>query len=83
MKITVLSDNIGCEDLRGEWGLSFHIEFNGKGYLLDTGGSELFMANTGENCYAGLGFLSKYIGLPKGVPSAYRDRISCGLVIEL
>ena len=28
MKITVLSDNIGCGALLGEWGLSFHIEFN-------------------------------------------------------
>ena len=24
------SDNVGCGDLKGEWGLSFHIEFNGK-----------------------------------------------------
>lgn len=55
MKITVLSDNIGCGDLQGEWGLSFHIEFNGK--------------------TAGLGFLSKYIGLPKGILSTYKDRI--------
>lgn len=119
MKITVLSDNIGCGALRGEWGLAFHIEFNGKKYLLDTGGSELFLSNAeklginisevdcailshahydhslgmeaffrvnsraeffvspnaGENCYAGLGFLSKYIGLPKGVLSAYKERI--------
>ena len=119
MKITVLSDNIGCGALCGEWGLSFHIEFNGKRYLLDTGGSDLFLANAGkigidisgidcailshahydhslgmeaffranskadffvspnagENCYAGLGFLSKYIGLPKGVLSAYKERI--------
>lgn len=119
MKITVLSDNIGCGALKGEWGLSFHIEFNGKKYLLDTGGSELFLANAkqlgidiaevdcavlshahydhslgmeaffranskadffvspnaGEYCYAGLGFLSRYIGLPKGVLSSYKDRI--------
>ena len=119
MKITVLSDNIGCGTLEGEWGLSFHIEFFGKKYLLDTGGSELFLRNAeqlgidvsdvdcavlshahydhsqgleaffrvngkadffvspnaAENCYAGLGFLGKYIGLPKGVLSAYKDRI--------
>lgn len=119
MKITVLSDNIGYGALRGEWGLSFHIAFNGKSYLLDTGGSELFLANAGklgidisgidcailshahydhslgmeaffrvntkadffispnagENCYAGSGFLSKYIGLPKGVLSEYKERI--------
>lgn len=92
MKVTVLSDN------------------NGKKYLLDTGGSNLFLDNAGklgidisevdcavlshahydhslgmeaffranskadfyvspnarENCYAGFGFLSKYIGLPSG-----------------
>ena len=119
MTITVLSDNIGSGSLKGEWGLSFHIEFNGKRYLLDTGGSELFLANArelgidiasvdcavlshahydhslgmeaffrantkadffvspnaGENCYGGLGFLSRYIGLPKGILAGYRDRI--------
>lgn len=45
MKITVLSDNIGCGALQGEWGLSFHIEFNGKSILLDTGGSDRFLGN--------------------------------------
>ena len=119
MKITVLSDNIGNGELKGEWGLSFHIEFNGKKYLLDTGGSDLFITNAGklgidirdidcavlshahydhslgmeaffrinskadfyvspnagENCYGGLGFLSRYIGMPKGVLSAYGGRI--------
>lgn len=119
MKITVLSDNIGCGTLKGEWGLSFHIEFNGKKYLLDTGGSELFRTNAKqlgidiadvdcavlshahydhsrgmeaffranskadffvspnafENCYAGLGFLSRYIGLPKGILPSNKDRI--------
>lgn len=119
MKITVLSDNVGCGELAGEWGLSFHIEFNGKRYLLDTGGSDLFLINAEklgidifsvdcailshahydhslgmeaffrvnsradfyvspnarENCYGGFGFLSRYIGLPKGILSEYRDRI--------
>lgn len=119
MKVTVLSDNIGCGELCGEWGLSFHIEFNGKRYLLDTGGSELFLTNAGklgidisevdsailshahydhslgmeaffrvnrkadfyvspnarENCYAGMGFMSRYIGIPKGVLSANKERI--------
>ncbi len=28
-----------------------------------------------ENCYAGLGFLSKYIGMPKGVVRAHEERI--------
>lgn len=119
MKITILSDNIGSGVLKGEWGLSFHIEFGGKKYLLDTGGSDLFLTNAEklgidisevdcavlshahydhslgmeaffrvnpkadfflspnarENCYGGVGFLSKYIGLPKGALSAYKDRI--------
>lgn len=119
MKVTVLSDNIGYGPLNGEWGLSFYIEFNGRKYLLDTGGSELFLTNAGklgidiadidcailshahydhslgmeaffrtnskadffvspnarENCYGGFGFFSRYIGLPKGVLSKYKDRI--------
>ncbi len=119
MRITVISDNIGCGDLKGEWGLSFFIEFCGKRYLLDTGGSDLFISNAKklgidisgvdhavlshahydhslgmeaffrinsradffvspnarENCYGGLGLLSRYIGLPKGILSAYRARI--------
>ena len=119
MKITVLSDNIGSGALMGEWGLSFHIEFCGKKYLLDTGGSSLFLANAkelgidisevdcavlshahydhslgmeaffkanssadffvspdaGENCYGRRGILHKYIGLPKGVLIAHKDRI--------
>ncbi len=47
MKITVLSDNIADKksQLKGEWGLSFHIEENGKTYLLDTGASSLFSVN--------------------------------------
>lgn len=119
MKVTVLSDNIGNGSLSGEWGLSLHIEFNGKNYLLDTGGSDLFLKNAGElgvdisrvdcgilshahydhslgmdaffranskacfyvspnareNCYGGLGFLGRYIGMPKGIMAAYKDRI--------
>lgn len=119
MRITVLSDNIGSGSLEGEWGLSLYIDFCGKNYLLDTGGSGLFLSNAGklgidisevdcavlshahydhsrgmesffsanskacfyvspnakENCYGGIGFLGKYIGLPKGVLSKYKDRI--------
>lgn len=48
MKVTILSDNISCGALKGEWGLSFHMEFNGRRYLLDTGGSELFLRNAEE-----------------------------------
>lgn len=45
MKVTVLIDNIGKDGLLSEWGLSFLIEYNGRRYLLDTGGSEQFIAN--------------------------------------
>ncbi len=47
MKITVLSDNIAPKKsvLKGEWGLSFHIEYEGKTFLLDTGASSLFSKN--------------------------------------
>ena len=119
MTATVLSDNIGDGAFKGEWGLSFHIRFEGRNYLLDTGGSELFLENAAklgidisevdcailshahydhslgmeaffrtnsradffvspnarENCYAGLGFLSRYIGLPKGILPAHEARI--------
>lgn len=119
MRITVLSDNVGFGELAGEWGLSFHIEFNGRSFLLDTGGSDLFLSNAvklgidisdvgcailshahydhslgmaaffransvadfyvspnaRENCYGSIGFPGRYIGLPKGILSGYRDRI--------
>ncbi|MBQ0025266.1 MAG: MBL fold metallo-hydrolase [Bacteroidales bacterium] len=45
MRIVVLSDNIGDGDLKGEWGLSLFIEYEGKRILLDTGGSGLFLTN--------------------------------------
>lgn len=47
MKITVLSDNIAPakSSLKGEWGLSFHIEHEEMTYLLDTGASSLFSKN--------------------------------------
>ncbi len=50
MKITVLSDNIAPDktSLKGEWGLSFHIEHEGKCFLLDTGASSLFSKNAGK-----------------------------------
>jgi len=47
MRVTVLTDNIGCGDLRGEWGLSLHIEYEGRRYLLDTGASDAFLKNAG------------------------------------
>jgi 7,8-dihydropterin-6-yl-methyl-4-(beta-D-ribofuranosyl)aminobenzene 5'-phosphate synthase len=45
MKATILVDNIGTKDLKGEWGLSIFIEANDKKILLDTGGSSLFLEN--------------------------------------
>ena len=47
MKITILVDNIGDENLAGEWGLSFYIEYHGKKILLDAGASNLFVTNAG------------------------------------
>lgn len=48
MRITVLTDNIGCGDLQGEWGLSLYIEYEGRRFLLDTGASDTFIANAGR-----------------------------------
>ena len=45
MKATVLVDNIACNELAGEWGLSIYIEYGDKKILLDTGASELFLEN--------------------------------------
>lgn len=45
MIATVLTDNTGHEGLCGEWGLSVHIAYRGRGYLLDTGETDLFLQN--------------------------------------
>ncbi len=45
MKATVLSDNIACGGLAGEWGLSIYIEHGESRVLLDVGASGLFMTN--------------------------------------
>ena len=50
MRATVLVDNIASGKLRGEWGLSVYIEYEGRNILLDTGASDLFLKNA-----AGLG----------------------------
>ena len=47
MRFTVLSDNQGCGELEGEWGLSILIEYRGKRILLDAGASDLFYRNAG------------------------------------
>ncbi len=39
MKATVLADNIGSENLPGEWGLSIYIEAAELNILLDCGAS--------------------------------------------
>lgn len=119
MTITVLSDNISCGSLEGEWGLSFYIEYKGGIYLLDTGASDKFISNAsalgtdiadvdaavlshahydhssgmraffaingkadfyvsrdaGEDCYAGWRFISRYIGIPKGILTEFGGRI--------
>lgn len=45
MKVTVLIENTAPEGLIAEWGLSLHIEFQGKSYLLDAGASDSFVKN--------------------------------------
>lgn len=45
MKTTVLVDNTDGIRVKGEWGLSFYIEYEGKRILLDAGLSNLFAAN--------------------------------------
>lgn len=45
MKATVIVDNIGIDDIKGEWGLSIYIEYNDKKILLDAGASGLFVEN--------------------------------------
>lgn len=119
MKATVIVDNIKNGDIKGEWGLSLLIEYNGKIILLDTGASYLFADNASklgldledvdiavlshahydhangfgkffelnnkaklyvrdccaENCYGKKWIFHKYIGIPKGVFSKYKDRI--------
>ena len=45
MKATVLADNIGSENLPGEWGLSIYIEAAELNILLDCGASSLYRQN--------------------------------------
>lgn len=45
MKITILIENTAPEHLIEEWGLSVHIAYEEKNYLLDTGASEKFLEN--------------------------------------
>ena len=45
LKVRVLVDNADGKGLKGEWGLSFYIEYNGRVVLLDAGLSPLFAKN--------------------------------------
>ena len=45
MKATVIVDNIGNDELEGEWGLCIYIEYDEKKILLDAGASGLFVEN--------------------------------------
>ena len=45
MKVTILTDNKDGNGLKGEWGLSFYIEYGSRTVLLDTGLSDLFSRN--------------------------------------
>ena len=44
-KITVISDNIPADGIRGEWGLSMMVQHDGKRILIDAGASDLFAEN--------------------------------------
>ena len=48
IKATVLSDNIACGELAGEWGLSVYIEYGERKVLLDAGASGLFVENAAK-----------------------------------
>ena len=48
MKVTVLVDNTDGIRVKGEWGLSFYIEYEDRKVLLDAGLSDLFAANAEE-----------------------------------
>ena len=48
IKISVLVDNEAGTDLKGEWGLSFYIQYGDKVVLLDSGLSSLFATNAGK-----------------------------------
>ena len=48
MRATILVDNIASGKLRGEWGLSIYIEYDGHNILLDTGASDLFLKNAAD-----------------------------------
>lgn len=45
LRVTVLVDNTDGDNIKGEWGLSFFIEFGDKKILLDAGLSGLFAEN--------------------------------------
>ena len=48
MKATILIDNLTKGTLAAEWGLSIHIEYEGRRILLDTGASGRFADNAGK-----------------------------------
>lgn len=45
LKAIVIVDNISNRNLKGEWGLSIHLNYNGRIILLDVGASDLFYEN--------------------------------------
>lgn len=44
-RITVITDNISNNGIKGEWGLSILVEYADKMILVDTGASDLFLKN--------------------------------------
>ena len=75
MKMTVLVDNIGAEELPGEWGLSLYIEHNGLRWLLDAARSRgyrmavsvVFTRNEGSTALMRKFGFTRFGVLPGGV----------------
>lgn len=84
LTITVLAENSDGKGLCGEHGLSLHIEYEGRRYLLDAGATGLFAENAhakvylqeaaAENCYSEKAGAREYIGIPRGILREHADR---------
>ena len=47
-KFKIIVDNKESDGIRGEWGLSVLVNYNGIKILLDAGASDLFLENMGK-----------------------------------
>lgn len=86
LEATIVIDNIAQGNLKSEWGFCVYIEYNGKKYLLDTGGSDLYLENAkklnidvADIDYAILSHA--HVDHSKGFPSFFRVNSSAKLYI--